>query len=77
MRKSTAAHPFELTEQQHAVWAEMSETGLAGKQLARHLGLEANTINSHLKQIYLKLEVDTAVKAVVLYHKRKQDARQS
>jgi LuxR family maltose regulon positive regulatory protein len=56
--------PF-LTPREHLVLAQLSR-GYANKVIARNLGLSENTVKTHLKSIFRKVDVQSREQAIAL-----------
>jgi len=62
---SGAASPLPLTERQREILALVAQ-GLAGKQVARHLGISPKTVERHKTRIFARLGVPNQTAAVSL-----------
>ncbi|MES2583754.1 MAG: LuxR C-terminal-related transcriptional regulator [Pseudomonadota bacterium] len=58
----TAATGPSLSPREHGIWVLITQ-GLSNKEIARNLGLTAETVKSHLKNIYPKLGVQNRAQA--------------
>ena len=58
----TAATGPRLSPREHGIWVLITQ-GLSNKEIARNLGLTAETVKSHLKNIYPKLGVQNRAQA--------------
>ena len=54
---------YHLTEREKAVLQQMTE-GFIKKEIADHLALSVHTVDTHLRNIYAKLHVNTRTGAV-------------
>ncbi len=62
---SGASSPLPLTERQREILALVAQ-GLAGKQVARHLGISPKTVERHKTRIFARLGVPNQTAAVSL-----------
>jgi DNA-binding NarL/FixJ family response regulator len=62
---SGAGSPLPLTERQREILALVAQ-GLAGKQVARHLGISPKTVERHKTRIFARLGVPNQTAAVSL-----------
>jgi DNA-binding NarL/FixJ family response regulator len=62
---SSASSPLPLTERQREILALVAQ-GLAGKQVARHLGISPKTVERHKTRIFARLGVPNQTAAVSL-----------
>jgi two-component system nitrate/nitrite response regulator NarP len=56
----------QLTERELQLLAELAE-GASNAGIARRMGISANTVKFHLKNLYDKLGVDNRVQAIAYY----------
>ena len=50
----------QLTEREKAV-ARLAAQAMTNQQIARRLGITTHTVNFHLRQIFIKLKIDSRV----------------
>ena len=60
---SPRRNDYHLTEREKAVLQQMTE-GFIKKEIADHLALSVHTVDTHLRNIYAKLQVNTRTGAV-------------
>jgi len=66
-RKSLRAESAERLTPREEQILELLTRGLISKEIAHHLSISVETVNSHLKHIYGKLHVRTRTEAVIKY----------
>jgi DNA-binding NarL/FixJ family response regulator len=62
-RKKEVKHDFGLSKRENEV-LELLVKGMSYKQIANHSFVSIDTVRSHIKNIYIKLQVNSATEAV-------------